>query len=487
MEKNKSYQDITNDYIQSAKKSFLLADALTDIQSRLNKKLRYPVEKIQDIFYDTDLLFYDYSPEDDDDIFIPRQLFFQDALFKIVPTSDELEQGILYPGHRFYPFIPKGFFPADVEVTFEKSRIAFRIAESKIKDILIYHSLLGMEQFSQYVIIDNEENYDAFMGDDLDDHVNLSVLDLRGVYEKTNFKQGDAFVLTVKDWYNGKYDMTYSPLADREHQFIQTKEWCEEFEWILSEIISDHGVNTTAYDQLAWSFYCGEDFLLKSPVMHIGGFLSWSEKIAINSVGMSSVLWWSDQNPEDELKFGESAFPISSSGCTDSLDSILGDIGISLCQIEIEAYMRDELFAGGNSFDTVYNRCFKSRVFEFYDDEQEEAFDRFMKDLWKSIKKSYNPFKSQKSAKLRSQILKIIDKQLEWLRSLDQKNFLPEDLPAEEMISCAQASGLLTQLLSTLDNDYDDNDAQLFDDLVKNIKSIDESVDMIIDQVGKLI
>ncbi len=485
MKKSKSYKDITNDYIESAKEPFLLTDAFANIQAKLDKSLRYPIEKINDMFCNSDLLFYEYSDEDDDDSFIPRQLFFQDALFKIVPTSAEIEQGILYLGHRFYPFLPKDFFPSDVKVTFGKNMIPHRVVESKIKDLLIYHSLLGMAQFSQYIVMDNEENCNAATGDDLDNSVKLTVFDLSSVFKKTNFKQGDAFILTVKDWYNGKYEMNYSPLADCEHQFTKTKIWCEEFQACLSDVIDEFGPNTTAYDQLAWTFFYADESLLKNPVMHIGGFLSWSDEIAIKTVGMCAILWWSDQDPEDELDFGEAGFTTENTGCTDSLNSILEDTGISLCQTEIEAYMCDELFGGGNSFDAVFRRCFKSRVIEFYDNEQEKAFHRFIKDLWKSIKKTYNPFKDQKSGELRHHILKIIDKQLEWLRFLDKNKCLPEDLPAEEMISFAQASSMLTELLSALDDSCDWNDIQQFDDLVKNIKYIDDSVDMIIDQISK--
>ena len=100
-----------------------------------------------------------------------------------------------------------------------------------------------------------KKNCEAAMGDDLNHSVKLTVFDLTNVYKKTNFKQGDAFILTVKDWYNGKYDMVYSPLEDREHQFMQTKNWCEEFQESLSEVIDEDGTNTTAYDQLALDIF----------------------------------------------------------------------------------------------------------------------------------------------------------------------------------------------------------------------------------------
>ena len=157
MKKSKSYKDITSDYIESAQEQFSLIDALAEIQSKLDKNLRYPVDKINDLFYNSDLLFYDYSEDNDDEIFVPRQLFFQDTLFKIVPTSDEIKQGLLYPGHRFYPFCLKDYFPSEIEITFSGEKILCCVVESKIKDIYIYHSLLGMDQFTQYLVMDNEE------------------------------------------------------------------------------------------------------------------------------------------------------------------------------------------------------------------------------------------------------------------------------------------------------------------------------------------
>ncbi|MGA2975205.1 MAG: hypothetical protein ABSF77_07835 [Spirochaetia bacterium] len=67
----------------------------------------------------------------------------------------------------------------------------------------------------------------------------------------------------------------------------------------------------------------------------------------------------------------------------DSLDEILSDIGISLGSVEVEAFMRDELFHRRADFDGVMSRIFAGRqaVF-FYDDDQASAFRLFMEKLW---------------------------------------------------------------------------------------------------------
>ena len=484
MKKNTSYKDIIDNFIYSAIKPFSIDAALDEIESKLNKNHRYSIDKIMDHFYKSDLLFFEMD-DDGDNIFYPRQSFFKGAKFRVVPTPIEIEKGILYPGHRFQPFCSIDVFPADAHLKFRNKKLLTRPIESKLSDVYVYHSLLGMEEFSNYAITDNEENSEIFFSDDENGCLSLTVFDVFDIYKETEFQQGDALIFTVKDWLNGIYEVSYSSIIERENEFQETKEWCECFQAGLEEGFDVLGPTASINEQLAWAFFYGEDELLTTPAIHIGGFLNWCKEVSIKAVGIRSILWWHDQNPQDELYFGELQDKMHFTGCTDSLDSILEDIGVSLCQIEIEAYMCDEIYRGGDGYDVVIDRCFKSRTIEFYDDEQEKMFYKFIKKLWGSTKKTYNPFKDQQIGKIRSKILSILDKQLNWLRTLDQKNFQPDDLPSDQMVALAEASGLMKQLLSALamEGECDDIDHQ--DQLHNIIDEVNDSVDMIIEQMNQ--
>jgi len=228
----------------------------------------------------------------------------------------------------------------------------------------------------------------------------------------------------------------------------------------------------------------GETSLMETPSMHIGGFLSWSRNVGIKKMGTGSILWRKDEDPDHELDLGDFQGDLINTGSTDSLDSILEDLGVSLCQSEIESYMRDELFKGNDKLDCVIDRCFKSRILEFYDERQNKAFKKYLQDLWKSIKHNYNPFQDQQRGEIRRRILQIIDKQLQWLRSLDKKNMLPGSLPGMEMITLAESSGMLNQMLIALESEASMPDKKELDTLIDTIDQLESTIQLLMDDVN---
>jgi hypothetical protein len=47
----------------------------------------------------------------DHEEFVPRQAFFRGARFMVVPTPEEVRDGILIPGHKFLPFSSHEILP----------------------------------------------------------------------------------------------------------------------------------------------------------------------------------------------------------------------------------------------------------------------------------------------------------------------------------------------------------------------------------------
>ena len=97
------------DYARSATNAFTTNDALPAILGELTSPPSEPWLAIDQALDDCDWLLLD----GEHDLYVPRHVFFANARFLIMPQPTELEEGILIPGHRFLPFLPREGHPAD--------------------------------------------------------------------------------------------------------------------------------------------------------------------------------------------------------------------------------------------------------------------------------------------------------------------------------------------------------------------------------------
>ena len=130
------------------------------------------------------------------------------------------------------------------------------------------------------------------------------------------------------------------------------------------------------------------------------------------------------------------------------LDPTLFSLGIALRGLEVEAYMRDELYRGGSSLDAVVGRVLrgrKARPGSIY-----RGFSEQMESFWERIKQEYDPLRDQTTGDFRARALLILDENLAWLRKHDERGATPDALGPQSGLALTQMMSLLSQVLAVL-------------------------------------
>jgi hypothetical protein len=441
-------------FVASADKTFTAENAAEEIAKGLKLDIVEIIHKIEDLLAGDDSLL-DITKEDElRETYIPRRKFFYKAEFCISPTQEEIDKGILFPGHRFHPFLNPDILPFDAVLKPENSESALKmktVKDFKIKDLVIYHSLLGTELMLSYLIMNDTSNVNAFdPGKENAVKLKMKVFDMKEFYKKHSFKLGDALLASVDDCDEGVFRFSVLPGSEKQSHFADIQVWVSKMENALMNVFDKFGPAIDIPSQL-------EQALITDPSMmeHVfvsyGEFLNITQKICIKPFGTkTSVLWRVNENPVDSLDMNPE-FTVST-GSVESMEKILAEIGVSLRTHEIEAFMRDELHHGRKSLEAVSARCFSGRDLIFSDEAQEVAFDNFMDELWEEVTEDYNRFTDEVHGKIRSKALALVEEQMAFLRSIDRMRVMPDQLPREEMLAFSEISGILSQLLDILNN-----------------------------------
>jgi hypothetical protein len=433
--------------VQARDSSFRLEDLAAALKSRGIAVKKRNQGRLVDILHRSSLVL-----SRDDRVFFPRQGYFRGARFLVAPTREEIEEGILIPGHRFLPFSSHEILPWHCTLTDPRGRpVETRRVRKKIEDLLIYYTLFGLKNLPMILARDDEANIEALQESDIyGGSALITVYDMAGVYRELGFGPEDALVISVEDWQRGALRFEHLSARKRLGSDSKEEEWTLRLEAGFELAFGALGFPADMEEVIAYAFFYAGQELLAHPRLHLGGFLEKTEKVSLVTVGTDTCLWRKGENPERVIT---SRGPLEGPrGDDDCLEAILNDLGISLSPEEIEAYMRDELFGRGADLGRVLDRCLLGRQIEFYDRGQEKAFYRFVHELWEEIHAGYQSGTDQTAGKLRHRALQILDDHLMWLRSLDTRGLNPEDLPVRSLFEIGQAVGQVGQLLTALNH-----------------------------------
>jgi len=413
----------------------------------------------------------------DNETFHPRRFYFKKAKFLIFPQQEEIQEGILIPGHRFLPFYNLELFPWECSLIFSGGfKVGRKKVKKKIKDLLIYYSLFGVVDLQIILCEDEEKNFKSFESGNPKARVEITVFEMKNLYREFDFNYGDYFLATVENWDEGIFSLQYMPASKMKKDSGEVKKWIKMLENGFIKAFDWLGPIPILTDVIAHAFFFADREVTKNPRLHLGGFFSRSDRVGLTEAGSNTYLWKKGESVEEAIFFD--SYWNGPRGDTDSLEAILSDTAISLHTSEIEAYMRDELFSRGNNFNHVVERILKGREVAFYDEIQQNAFFKYLRELWKEVKENYNIFSDSNGGKLRNKALKILDEHLEWLRDLDAREIEPDELPSQKMMAMGQFIGALGALLNSLNylenipkQEYVKMD-QLLNELGKNIHSL---------------
>ncbi|MBN1698597.1 MAG: plasmid pRiA4b ORF-3 family protein [Spirochaetales bacterium] len=410
--------------------------------------------------------------DDETSLFIPRSLYFDKARFLLVPTNEEIGAGILVPGHRFLPFCNPEIFPPECTLCPEDGIIVEKIkTRMNLDDVTIYLSLLGHDVIPDYLIYDDEANTEIFLCDHPEsEEVIITVFDMQDLYRRYGMKDGDAFIVTVGNWAKGEYRFTYISKEEREKEKWAVKQWIADLESGFLRAFTKLGLPALISEQLAYAFYLGGEELIRHPLLNIGNFLASNDVVELKYIGSKSFLWLKDE----EIRTEDISTPHVMKGDFDSLNDILTDINAPISSVEIEAFMRNELFHRKTSCEDAVERCLQYLDLHFYDQFQEDMFYRFIDELWEDITKQYNYFKDQAAGIVREKALALQNNFMEWIETLQERGFSINILIPEDIVLVSHGFESLRIILETCnDPEAFDNDGDIdFDDELEKTEAL---------------
>ena len=385
------------------------------------------------------------------DIYVIRSRFFHGRQFVVTPGEIEIDNDILFPGHRFCVFCNEDIFPSEITLLDEDNNdLEIKEFSHEVTALMPFHILMGSEQIFDYFIADNPQNKALLESKTSHHDVKLNVFDMKDFFKKNNFTSGDALLVTVKDWQEGVFSFKY--LCGMERRNSKVKEWVNELGSAVEIVIDRFEEYFEIPDQLRWAFFVSDDLLWGEDAGSLDEFYIHSDRVEINFSNASHAVLARKITPQgDDMELPDNVG--ISRGKISSLGELLEDVDSPLKAVEIDSYIISQFYNGAPDFDTFFRRCFGLKKLSFADDAQEIIFLNYLEDRWETISSQYNLHEDRPKAALREQILEFIDERLELLENLKSMNVDPEQLPEKEIEKIAEVSVYFNELLEVLNSE----------------------------------
>ena len=391
-----------------------------------------------------------------------RQSFFTGKKFLITPDEWEISQGVLFPGHRFVPFVAENIFPSTVKLldrTGGETPVKKMI--SPLGTVFHYHILLGSEQIFDFMLADDPANESLKHGAGRTDSITLTVFDLADFYRKNDFKFGDALLCTVRDYNSGEVDYEYLPAAERtENEKDKTISLLDESAVSVWEKFQDY---IDIPEQLAWIMFFAKTGK-RTPGASLDEFIAGSEKVQLRPEGDHAVLTVAGDNEISECECGHSEHhhhendPLLPEGLALSEDNVsdplklLSEAGFPLSQQEVDGFMLDAIYGRETDFDGVRSRIFGHAEFDFEDEVKQAVLLNYLEERFEILLENYNRADDEIKAELRSQIMESVSRRLDYLAGLGALDHDPGENEKAQMRELADVSTKLGEALRLLNH-----------------------------------
>ena len=386
---------------------------------------------------------------------------YKGAKFCIKPTEEELDLGILVPGHKFTPFLEWDIPPAEAKIYFKHNLLASKKQNFLITDFIKYISYYPYG-IDSYLDDEGTEFDPEFFKPD--DSFAVSVFNFGEFYREHNFQYGDFLIFTVNNYIKGEFSVEYRLAEASVADMGTVLRWVALMEDGLEDALQYYQYLLTSDEQLNFAFLKNKEFLLQYPVIHLNGFLELSNRIKITSLNSTPIFISKDSKLEIDSalshKFDDSTLQDMISEIDDkdfesleTLDDILMYLGHDLTSEELEAYMRDELFHNSKSFENVWNRCFDDKAMEFEEFAMlEDNLRTQSKKLWNKTSETYNAKADEEFGGIREKVLVMKDKHLKWIRNMMQQTDNIDKLLNEDFVKLAELSSYLSAVIASLNS-----------------------------------
>ncbi len=389
-----------------------------------------------------------------------RKSFFNGRQFIITPDEWEINEGILFPGHRFVPYISNEVFSSTVEMELSGIPVAMKKIIVPLGRCFHYHILLGSEQIFDFFLADDPANTILKERADRTDPVTLTVYDLAEFYAKNDFIFGDALLCTVTDFDSGRVSIEY--LSGSTRTSSGQKEYLKKMDEAAGKVWDEFQDYPDIPEQLAWMvYYSGIEGV---PGGSIDEFIAGSRIVQLRPEGDHAVLTVTgghhhcedgechchDEN-FDENPFLPEGLSISS-GELDDPFKLLANAGVPLNALELDGFMLDAIYGRETDFSGVQSRIFRTADIGLDDEAQQAVLLNFLEERFENLMENYNRTDDENKAELRSQIVEAVSRRLDYLNMLADSGRDPDEKAQEKMRRLAGVAAKLSEALKLLNH-----------------------------------
>jgi len=420
--------------------------------------------------------------------YTPRAGFFRNYEFIVTPDDWEIQEGMLFPGHRFAACVSSEVFPSEVELTGPDGvRLAMKTIHAPVSQVFHYHLLLGSEQLFDFFTAESDANSKLSRHPEGTDLVTLNVFDIKDFCERNKFRSGDALLCRVVDWDNGKIEFSY--LSGEDRKDAELKSWVSAYETALETVIDRFETYPEIPEQLAYACFFGGGTLAEGKrAASLDEFIRRTVKVTLNCNSDHTVLTREhtgddDDDSGDEKREESAGLPEGfgvSRGETSEVGAMLGEVGSPLTQVEVDSYIYDCCYARELDFEEFFARAFGREKLTFADEGQQAVFYNYVEDRFEELTENYDRYDDEPKAPLRSTILELVDDRLaffDFLGSLEKNRDALSEQEKKELDGLTfQLDGILKllndpgytpdegdldRLSETVEHRADDSDALL--------------------------
>ena len=378
---------------------------------------------------------------------IKRKAFFDQKKFIITPDEWEIKEGVLFPGHRFIPFVSEEIFPSETVLNFGQSAAATRKVTLPLGQIFHYHLLLGSEQIFDYLIAEDPANAHLARHASSGEAVSLEVFDLTEFYRRNDFALGDAIACQVTDYEQGIIQCSFLPADKR--SFNARRSRVEALDEAIKTVWEEFKDYPDIPEQLAWAeFYCGNT---DSTGASIDEFIASSTMVELRAEGDHAVLSIREENRDNSDVTLPEGLSISNAALDDPV-KLLSGIGAPLTEAELDAFILDALNRRESDIDGVYSRIFAHGEPENADDAQQAVLLNYLEERFEELQENYNRADDEPKAELRADLLDAIQQRLEYLAYLGSLDRDPNARESETLKKLAAVSTKLGEAVKLLNN-----------------------------------
>lgn len=440
--------ELVDDYGRLAESELTLADLASYVRSKgvtADEDELSDAALMSDYLFETDLL---------EGSFVPRRTFFKGAQFRITPLEMEVSGGFVVPGHRFFPFASRDVFPADVRLILpDGSDLLTRkvtLLQAKAMPFLHFY---GASNSLKYLVIDHQNNetkiVPPFYGD-----VDLTVFDLSDYFAATGFRPGDSLMLTVVDWLEGIYSVERAEASGDRADVTLAQKWVASMKRAFDDALGELETDGDCYEQLALAMRNAQTDpecipLMKAPPLSLAAYFNLRKDLTVKMVGDQGLFWDVDEDPAAEALFDALENP---SLPESELDGYFQNLGLSISEGEVEAYMRDALFQGSDgTSDSVLARVATGRSLFFASAASQEEFHDLWSVLWDEIRQDYSR-EADLFGDIRARFLALSDKGFATIRELDAGEMGIEVIGNPVFMEFSQLTAMISSMLIMLNS-----------------------------------